>query len=263
MHTEPLIVVTVADRPDLTESIAEFPHPFWPVFMHQDPIANRHFGRLFTQFPDYQFALIERATDQIIAIGNSIPMAFRGSEKDLPDEGWDWAIEQGFADADNRLAPYALCALQIVVDPSRRGQGLSAIMIRAMRAQARSRDLDPFIAPVRPNQKARYPLTPIEEYVTWKRSDGMPFDPWLRAHIRLGAEIVRVCPRAMTIPGTVGQWEQWTDLAFPVDGRYAIPGALAPITIDRQADTGLYIEPNVWVWHALSAGGHLLYGVPR
>ena len=118
-----------------------------------------------------------------------------------------------------------------------------------MRETAASLGLSDLIAPVRPNQKSRYPLTPIERYITWKRPDGFPLDPWLRVHARLGAEIVRVCERSMTIPGTVAEWESWTGLSFPDSGEYVVPDALVPITIDREADQGLYVEPNVWMRH--------------
>jgi hypothetical protein len=36
------------------------------------------------------------------------------------------------------------------------------------------------IAPVRPSWKERYPLTPIERYITWRREDGQLLDPWMR-----------------------------------------------------------------------------------
>ena len=57
----------------------------------------------------------------------------------------------------------------------------------------------------------------------------------------------------MTITGTVAEWESWADLPFPESGSYIVPGALASIDIDRDADQGRYIEPNVWVWHEVQA----------
>jgi hypothetical protein len=44
---------------------------------------------------------------------------------------------------------------------------------------------------------------PIGRYVEWETRDRLPFDPWLRVHARLGARLVRPCPQAMTITGTV------------------------------------------------------------
>lgn len=251
------VITTLADRPELTEAASRFPDPFWPIYMHKDPIANRFFGQVYARFPQFQLVMLASDAETIIAVGNSIPLAFDGSPNDLPDDGWDWAIEQGIHDAEAGRSPRSLCALQIVVDASRRAQGLSTPMVHAMRNLALTHGLARLLAPVRPNRKTLYPLTSIDEYIRWTTADHLPFDPWLRVHIRLGAEIVKVCPRAMTIPGTVDQWEQWTGLAFPVDGSYAIPGALAPIVIDHKTDAGLYIEPNVWVWHSLSAGGHI------
>ncbi|MGE5529033.1 MAG: GNAT family N-acetyltransferase, partial [Patescibacteria group bacterium] len=55
------------------------------------------------------------------------------------------------------------------------------------------------IAPVRPIWKTRYPLTPMESYVQWKRGDGAPFDPWIRVHWRLGAQPLCVAPNTLTV----------------------------------------------------------------
>jgi hypothetical protein len=33
----------------------------------------------------------------------------------------------------------------------------------------------------------------------------------------------------MEVTGTVDEWEEWTEMHFPDDGEYVIPGALAPI----------------------------------
>jgi GNAT superfamily N-acetyltransferase len=40
-------------------------------------------------------------------------------------------------------------------------------------------------------------------------------------------------------------------LIAPGDGAYTFPGGLAPVEIDRDADTGAYWEPNVWIVHPL------------
>ncbi|AQZ62322.1 hypothetical protein BKM31_13375 [[Actinomadura] parvosata subsp. kistnae] len=37
--------------------------------------------------------------------------------------------------------------------------------------------------------------------------------------------------------------------SFPDSGSYVVPGALAPVMIDRQHDRGELVEPNVWVQH--------------
>jgi GNAT superfamily N-acetyltransferase len=154
--------------------------------------------------------------------------------------------------AEGPPMPTVLCALQILIAPECRGQGLSSRMIERMREIGRAHGLDTLIAPVRPNLKHRYPLTPIESYIAWRRPDGTLLDPWLRMHERLGAEIVKVAPESMRVAGTVAEWEQWAEMAFPETGSYVVPGALVPVEIDRERDEGLYLEPNVWMVHSPS-----------
>ncbi len=83
----------------------------------------------------------------------------------------------------------------------------------------------------------------------WVRDDGLPLDPWLRVHRRLAAEMLAVAEESLVVTGTVAEWERWTDLAFPESGTYVVPGALAPVTIDRERDRGRHAEPNVWMRH--------------
>jgi hypothetical protein len=123
--------------------------------------------------------------------------------------------------------------------------------IDAMADLARDAGLAHLIAPVRPTFKDRYPITPIERYVSWTNDAGEAFDPWIRVHLRRGGQIVKPVARSLRITGTVSEWEQWTGMRFPGDGAYTFSGGLAPVEIDRSADTGAYWEPNVWIVHAV------------
>jgi hypothetical protein len=118
-----------------------------------------------------------------------------------------------------------------------------------MRRVAADAGFPELIAPVRPTWKERYPLMPLERYAHWKREDGLPFDPWIRLHVRLGAELAEVCPESMRVTGTVAEWEEWTSLRFPEDGDYVVAGALVPVTFAE--GIGVYVEPNVWMRHRL------------
>ena len=145
--------------------------------------------------------------------------------------------------------PNVLCALGITIAPEYRGKGLSRRMIQRMAEIGRDYGLDTLIAPVRPTLKHRYPLTPMDRYISWRRPDGTHLDPWLRTHERLGADIVKVASRSVEVTGPVTEWEGWTQLAFPESGMYVVSGALVPIEIDRERDEGVYVEPNVWMVH--------------
>lgn len=124
-------------------------------------------------------------------------------------------------------------------------------MLEAMKRVVSENGLTALIAPIRPTLKSRYPLTPMERYAQWTQPDGSPFDPWLRVHWRLGAAFLGVAPRSMIITGTVAEWEEWTNMRFPDSGTYVVPGALQPITIDRDANLGRYEEANVWMLHRI------------
>ena len=80
------------------------------------------------------------------------------------------------------------------------------------------------IAPVRPTWKDRYPLIPMERYAAWRRGDGLPFDPWLRLHERLGAGLLEVCPASMTVAGSADEWRADTDFEA-LEGEQGLVGA--------------------------------------
>jgi hypothetical protein len=88
-------------------------------------------------------------------------------------------------------------------------------MIQRMAEIGRSHGLDTLIAPVRPNLKHSYPLTPIERYIEWLRPDGMLLDPGSAPRAPSAPRSQRVAPESMRIPGTVAQWEEWTELGVP------------------------------------------------
>jgi hypothetical protein len=94
-------------------------------------------------------------------------------------------------------------------------------------------------------------LINIDDYITWTTNEGLPFDAWLRVHVRLGAMIIKPCHEAMTIRGTRAEWEEWTGMKFPQSGRYVIPGALNPMAMNVGEDEGVYVEPNVWMVHEI------------
>jgi GNAT superfamily N-acetyltransferase len=236
---------TDAERPDLRGKGE--PDGVWPEFLYHDPVANQFFMRAVRASPELQFRAWDDERDEVVGRGNAIPAAWDGDVASLPDGGLDAALEARFAQGGP--SPNVVCALQIIVAPSRRGQGLSRRMVERMHELGREHGLDKLIAPVRPSLKHRYPLTPIERYIEWRRRDGTHVDPWLRTHERLGGEIVKVAPRSMRIPGTVADWEEWTKMEFPETGGYVVPGALVPVEIDRERDEGLYVEPNVWMVH--------------
>jgi GNAT superfamily N-acetyltransferase len=244
-------VVSLDARPEFTLAALELLAVGWPEFMQHDPVAERHQARLATELAEFQVLLLDDK-DEPAALGVAIPFAWDGTLAGLP-AGWDAVVTQGVADLDVGRRPTALAALSVTVAPARRGQGLSRLVIQALKDAAVRAGLGTLLAPVRPSAKSTYPLTPMERYVRWARPDGAPFDPWLRTHWRLGGEVLEVCPVSMEITAGVAAWEAWTGLAFPETGPYVVPEALVPVAIDRERDLGRYLEPNVWLRHRCGA----------
>jgi hypothetical protein len=179
-----------------------------------------------------------------------MPLWWDGTDDGLP-AGWDDQILRSLADREAGREPNTLGAMLIVVAPGTRGSGHSGTMLGAFRAAARAAGYGAVIACVRPTWKERYPLTPIERYARWQREDGMPFDPWIRLHVRLGGRIVRASPKSMVMRGSVADWRSWTGLDFLDSGPYVIRGGTSPVTIDLPRDEGVYFDQNVWVVHDL------------
>jgi hypothetical protein len=238
-------VFTAEERPDLWDKARTLFQDVWPEYNNHGIHTGKYFGSLFPQHSHLQVLVQDEATERVIARGRTIPFRWDGSLDDLP-EGIDAVGLRSVAEV---ARPTTLSALAAEVATDQQGRGLSPLVLQAMVVAARHARLHALVAPVRPNHKDRYPITPIEKYAAWTRSDGLPFDPWMRVHARLGATILRCAPRSMRITGSIAEWERWTAMTFPTDGRYVFPAGLAPLVV-RQG-RGRYWEPNVWMLHAV------------
>jgi GNAT superfamily N-acetyltransferase len=242
-------LISTHDLENYRDQAGDIAEASWPEFMLHDPIAEENWHELFDRFEEYQFALLDTETNRMAAMANSLPFYWDAPLEELPEGGWDWVFLKAIEDHQAGIQPNIQSAIQINIHPDYQGQGLSGMMVKAMRAIAEEKGFENLVAPVRPNQKSSYPLIPIDDYITWRNEEGMPFDAWLRVHARLGGRILKPCHQAMTIRGTRAEWEVWTGLKFPQSGEYHIPGALNPIEMDVEKNVGVYIEPNVWMVH--------------
>ncbi|HSC90352.1 MAG TPA: hypothetical protein VLB86_01710 [Gaiellaceae bacterium] len=236
--------LSARDRPDLQGHVDS--REIWPEYNLHGDVLNRYWGRLDEEFPDFQAAVVDDG-DQVVGELHSVPIAWDGTAAGLP-AGIDGAVEAGF----ERPGSDALCALAAEVLPARRGAGLAERFLAELGGLARRNAIGLLLAPLRPSLKERYPLAPIGRYAAWTRDDGLPFDPWLRTHVRAGGEVLKAEPRSLRITGTVAEWESWTGLRYPESGEYVFPEGLATLSVDREADLGEYWEPSVWVLHRVS-----------
>ncbi len=239
---------TLEQRPDLSGSIEKLNTLSWPAFLLKSaPI--KEWQLLFDVFAHFQLLLCDATSGNLIAVGHIVPAKWDGNVSTLPTSITEILVraQQTYL---QQQTPNIFFAVAAMVDPAHHGRNLSRMLVEEMKFTARRNSCDSLLIPVRPTWKSRYPLTPMERYVEWRRPDGAYFDPWLRVHGRLGAEALGVIPKAETIQGTVKEWEEWTGMAFPESGSYIVPGALQPVTIDCERDRGLYEEPNYWMKHS-------------
>jgi hypothetical protein len=243
-----MVITTLAERPELLGALSEFKGG-WPTFMRHDPVGGSLMGRVPELFPEHVLLAVDAG--ELVAHGRSIPFVFPDEDRtELPASGWDRALIWGVADHREARTPTVASALEIVVQASHLGRGLSHEMLAAMRANVAAMGLSTLYAPVRPNGKtdARQPMA---EYIQQQREDGLPVDPWLRVHVKAGGKIVATAPTSMVMAGSLEEWREWTGLPFDRSGDVIVPKALVPVHCDVDHNHAVYVEPNVWVQHDL------------
>lgn len=222
----------------------------WPAYVLADNVNLTYWDSIYELFADYQFYLLEG--NVVVGNGNCIPLHLTAEElADLPEGGWDWALKKAVKDHEKGLTPNTLCALQIGLNKNYQGKGISHQLIQYMKSIALSTEMNAFILPIRPNLKTNFPLISMDDYIQWENEEGLPYDAWIRTHIKGGAHIVKICQRSMVVEGSIAEWEEWTYMKFRSSGQYILPVLLNPIQIDLEMDKGEYIEPNVWMRYEL------------
>jgi len=114
-------LTTLTERPELEPAVDAHHAGLWEPFMLQSEVANRMFPRAHADWPDHQLVLLD-ASGAVVATSNAMPLAWDGTDADLPDS-WDEQVLRSAADVDAGRAPTTLGAMLIVVGRTRRGAG--------------------------------------------------------------------------------------------------------------------------------------------
>jgi acyl-CoA synthetase (AMP-forming)/AMP-acid ligase II len=236
---------TLAQRPELLRRIEAVHLESWPDFFAGEPILKELWPRIWTEYSGYQFALVNHA-DEVVAAGNALPFSWDGEVASLPP-GWDAALTQGLSDSGS--PSNTLLILAGVILPAYQGQGLSRCLLQAFKALAHGIGHTRMVVPVRPTGKADHPEMSFAAWCESRRADGLPMDPWLRIHERVGGRPLRIEHRSQRVVGSLSQWQTWTGSTFTESGEYHVPGGLHPVHIDIEHDLGEYYEPSIWYQH--------------
>lgn len=239
-----LHIHSLAERPDLLDKFSGIEGD-WPDFMQQDPVSQ-HYDTAVELFPDLHLVALG-ADDRAVARLHAVPVT--ADVENLPDRGWDWALESAVQRPIEGRSTVSL--IEARVAPAQRGGGLSRTLLSVARERYGALGVRDLIAPVRPNQKHLQPRVSPSDYLAQLREDGLPVDAWLRVHARMGGRMLKVAPLSMVIPGTLQQWRTWTGLPFDTDGLVEVPGGLAPVMVDTATGHAVYVEANIWVHHSL------------
>jgi len=244
-----LVVRSQDEAPDLKKAGAAIEQAAWKDYgyLNFTKAHYEHYAGLLDYYPEYQLYLVDEGTGYPVAVANSVPFAYSDLDA-LPAEGWDWLVETAVrtkSEPSNTLG-----ALAISVPAVHRVKGYGRLLIRALVELAKIKGLQAVVAPVRPSAKAAHPWVPISEYVSWTDEKGRTYDPWLRSHLSAGGRLIGPCERSMVVQEPVAFWENWSNQRFETSGTYALKGALAPVKIDLDHQTGIYEEPNIWVRYA-------------
>lgn len=244
-------MVVTAERTDAREwsdeQMADLFSDGFPAFITADKLAKQYIGRVREWFPEWNLTLVD-AEQNPAAAGWGIPVRWDGTMTDLPT-GYTDATIRAVKGREQGIVADTLVICGAVVAGRLKGRGLAGKLLATLCDIAVQTGLARVIAPVRPTLKQQYPLTPAETFMAWTRPDGTALDPWIRTHLRLGATILAAAPASQTMTGTVAEWEEWSGIALPSTGDYVIPQGLSVLHVDREADLGTYVEPNIWIRH--------------
>ncbi len=239
-------VSTLNERSDLTDQVARLDDRSWPIFLQNGDVKS--WSRFYNALSKY--VLVVTQADELIGAGFTVPVRWDGKTDHLP-ENIEAVLNQGMHIESGKTKANTLVPIGALVDAKAQGRGLSSVILKEMKKLAERLELTSLIVPVRPTKKSSYPLQSMHSYSTWRRPDGLLYDPWLRVHEKLGAKVVKIADCTLVVEGSIKEWSDWTGMVFPESGGYVVPGALDLVDISLEKNMGIYKDPNVWMLHPM------------
>lgn len=248
MDAANLVVEAMKERERPADQLTALFAGGWPAFIDADEVAAEHLPRVRRLFTDWELALLDPATDELVAAGWAVPLRWDGTAGTLP-AGYSDSLGRALADHDAGVQAdtAVVCAVQVRHDLAR--AGIAARVLRALVQVAAERGMTRVIAPLRPTAKHLDPHVPIEPYAAWTRPDGTAHDGWLRTHLAMGGTVLGTAPASQVFTAPVSSWQEWSGQAMSDPGSYRVPDAIAPVEVDLASGIGILTEPCIWVQH--------------
>ncbi len=245
---ESLYIYTLAQLPDKISEVHQLNREIWPEYFNYNEASTEYWPRLFTDFLDYQIVILTEK-DEIVAVGNTVPIYWNGKDENLPigwDDGLKIGVNKEYEDANTLLI------LAGVIPEAHQGKGLSTSILQAFKVLASSYHFSKLVVPVRPTEKQEFPTLSIDEYCNKKLDNGRLFDNWLRVHERVGGRIIRGEEKSQLVIAPIDEWRKWIrDVVSEGVKEYFCNEALSKVTFNFEEGVGVYHDPCVWVEHTI------------
>jgi len=217
----------------------------FPPVIHSSEIIKNYWSRVESYFPHLQLFVIGEDAN-LIGFANTIAINWADTFEKLPQDGWDWMVEKGIQDFEQGIKPNCLGGLQIIITKEHLGKGYSKLVLAEVKKMKEAAALEKFIIPIRPTWKWKHPEMSMTNYAQYEQGNKI-YDPWIRTHLKAGAEIVKICESSMRVSGDIPFWEKIINKKIEASGEYLIPGALSKVQLDIEKNFGEYKEANIWI----------------
>jgi GNAT superfamily N-acetyltransferase len=236
------------ERAALSKRMSQMPTT-WAPFMECDPLGGPALfgdgGFLRNRHPDYILVAFDENGE---VIGQMYGAPLFSPDGEYPQGGWDDAVTQIRRTAALKLTPNMMTLLEVAVHPGRQRQGIASKLLMAAKRRAGELGFDRLMVPARPFGRADQITGEVYEIAY--RPDGLPADPWLRAHVRVGGRIERIMHRSMEITLSATRWAALTGQPLAIDpdnpDRARAVGALT-LLHRTEGDDWVYYDPNVLI----------------
>jgi hypothetical protein len=123
-------VIRHSERPELWDSIRDLSDEVWPEYNVHGETLNYYWAQLYDVFPEWQFVLYDPGDQLVLAEGQTVPLAWDGTDEDL-GPGIDATLAAAFELRAVGGQPTAVSALAAKIPPRHQGRRLSAVLLTA------------------------------------------------------------------------------------------------------------------------------------